>query len=1044
MQCPRCQTENPEGKKFCSQCGTKLLKVCPQCGAQIVPGDKFCGECGQILSTPQGSPTPKSFPEKWPQPSPFPLPKELSEKILAQKGRIEGERRQVTVMFCDLEDSTGLTERLGDEQAFSLIDQIFDILTQQVHRYEGTVQEFRGDGIMALFGAPIALENAAHRAIRSALAIHQEVTKYSHQVQEGTRGTGIRMRIGIHTGPVVLGTIGSDLRLEFQVIGDTVNLAARMEALAEPGSTFVTEETFKLTEGFFRFEGLGEKAVKGKETTVRVYRVIAPSSQNTRFDVSAERGLTPFVGREREKELLLDAFERARDGRGQAVSIISEAGMGKSRLLYEFRKAVLNEDITFLEGKCLSFSRGVAYQPIADILKSNFDIREDDRDPAIRKKVSQGLQAIKMEEGPALPYLLELLSAKDSGIEKIQLSPEGKRDRTMETLKKIILKGSEIRPLVMAIEDLHWIDKTSEDLLKYFLGNIAGARILFIITYRPEFIPTWGPRSYHNQLLLNHLSNRESLFMAQNILGTEQISPLPPLPKGGGGDFRDSLSPVHLETALEEVILEKTEGVPFFVEEFIKSLKDLGFIERIDHTYRISKELQTIRIPSTIQDIIMARVDALSEGAKELLQVGSLIEREFAYKLIKAAMHLPEEDLLRRLSILKDAELLYERGLFPDSTFIFKHALTREVVYGTLLERKKKEIHGEIVRAMEEIYGEKIDEYYGLLAEHYRANENYLKASSNYQLAARKAARTVSFANAAFLAEKWVICLEKLPRTEEVERKIIDAKTTLGLYFIQLQHYEKAKKIIDPIVELALKHDYKRRLAQIYTVLGIHSFSVAADFPMAIKYLEKAIMMAEETGDFISLIFAQHFLGHVFVENCAFDKGLYYIGKALKIVEIGNVPWGIAMHKACIAFNIHGLQGKIRLAYQDCQEAVSLAEESGDILSKAEAYTNHGACCFFKGFLEEAEETLLKGVDFSEKAQLLNLGFMGHLFLGLVHFSNGEYGKAIKFFQNTFEFEKFGSLNASYFNLVKLRLFSAKIMNHENIGNVQKLRHFYI
>ncbi len=641
---------------------------------KILPADKFCGECGHPLSD-TSKPTPKdlTFDEKLAKIQKY-LPGNITEKILSQRNRIEGERKQVSVLFTDMAGYTTMSEKLDAEEVYSLMDQVYEILIHKVTEYGGTVNEFTGDGIMALFGAPIALEDAPQRAIRACLAIHREIVQFNERMRREKPGhIPLRMRAGIHTGPVVVGTVGNDLRVTFTAIGDTVNLASRMETLAEPGSTCVSEDTFKLTEGLFRFEGLGEKEIKGKEKPICVYRVIAPSTSRTRFDVSAERGLTPFVGRERERELLLDAFERARQGRGQAVSIVSEAGMGKSRLLYEFRKAILNEDVTFLEGKCLSFGRGVAYQPITDILKSNFDIREDDWDPVIRKKVTQGLQAISVEEGPAMPYLLELLSVKDSGIEKITMSPEGKKDKTIETLKRIILKGSEIRPLVMAIEDLHWIDKTSEDVLKYLLESIPGAQVLLILTYRPEFIPTWGARSYHNQLLLNRLSNRESLLMATHILGTED-----------------------LETALEEVILEKTEGIPFFVEEFIKSLKDLGFIERKDATYRISKELQTIRIPSTIQDIILARVDALPEGAKELLQVGSLIEREFSYKLIKAAMHLPEEELLRRLSFLKDAELLYERGLFPDSTFVFKHALTREVVYDTLLERKKKELHIDI------------------------------------------------------------------------------------------------------------------------------------------------------------------------------------------------------------------------------------------------------------------------------------------------------------------------------------------------------------
>jgi class 3 adenylate cyclase len=726
MKCPTCQTENPQTKKFCRKCGSRLILLCPQCRSECLPLDEFCGECGHSLNA-GAAPPPISA---YAHPPPISttakeinlgetlakvqryLPQGLAERILSQRNRIEGERKQVTVLFTDMAGYTSMAERLDPEEAYTLMDEVYEILIRKVNEYGGTVNELTGDGVMALFGAPIAQEDAPQRAIRASLAIHREMVQFNDRMRREKPGLPLlRMRAGIHIGPVVVGTVGNDLRVDFKAVGDTVNLASRMESLAEPGATYVSEDTFTLAEGLFRFEGLGEREIKGKEKPIRIYRVIVASTSRTRFDVSAERGLTPFVGRERERELLLDAFERTRSGRGQAVSIVSEAGMGKSRLIYEFRKAILNEDVTFLEGKCLSFGRGVAYQPISDIVKSNFDIREGDWDSVIRNKVTQGLQAIAVEDVPVMPYLLELLSVKDSGIEKITLSPEGKRDRTIETLKKIVLKGSQMRPLIVAIEDLHWIDRTSEDVLKYLLESIPGARVLLIFTYRPEFVPTWGARSYHNQLLLNRLSNRESLVMVSHLLGTEDI-----------------------ESALEEVILEKTEGIPFFVEEFIKSLKDLGFIERKDSTYRISKELQTVRIPSTIQDIIMARVDALPEGAKELLQVSSLIEREFGYKLIKSAMHLPEEDLLRRLSFLKEAELLYERGLFPDSTFIFEHALTREVVYDTLLARKKKELHIDIGRAMEEVYKDVIEEYSGGLEEHFEEGGDYEKAAHYFHL----------------------------------------------------------------------------------------------------------------------------------------------------------------------------------------------------------------------------------------------------------------------------------------------------------------------
>ena len=731
MKCPKCQFENREGIKFCEECGAKMELRCPKCGAEVPLGRKFCGECGHDLTLPS-KPIPKelSFEEKLAKIQRY-LPKDLTQKILAQRDRIEGERKQVTVMFCDMEGFTPLTEKLGSEQMYSLMDEVYEILIHKVHDYEGTVNEMTGDGIMALFGAPIALEDAPQRAIRSALAIHREINKFSDRIKQEKGIPTLKMRIGIHTGPVVVGTLGNDLRVEFKAVGDTVNLASRMEGLAEPGTTYVTEDTFKLTEGFFRFEALGEKKVKGKEEPVKVYQVIAPSTLRTRFDVSSERGLTPFVGRERELELLLDGFERVKTGKGQAFSIVSEAGCGKSRLLYEFRKAVANEDITFLEGKCLSYGRGVAYHPIIDILKANFEIQEEERDTKIREKVKAGLKLMGVDEASTLPYLLELLSVKDSGIDQISMSPEAKKDRIIEACRRIVLKGSEIRPLIIASEDLHWVDKSSEDVLRSHLDSIPGSRVLLIFTYRPEFVHTWGAKSYHNQLILHRLSNRESLEMATHILGTKKI-----------------------EKPFEELILQKTEGVPFFIEEFIKSLKDLRIIERKENTYQLSKDIHQVAIPSTIQDVIMARVDSLPEGAKEVLQTGSTIEREFSYPLINHVTGLPEKDLLSNLSILKDSELLYERGIYPQSNYVFIHALTREVVYDSILGKRKKKLHEEIGNAIEELYRDNLSEQYEVLSEHYFLGENYSKSADYSRLASRKAEKTASLNDAIAYTKK--------------------------------------------------------------------------------------------------------------------------------------------------------------------------------------------------------------------------------------------------------------------------------------------------
>ena len=455
--------------------GQRLILPAQSAKRNIPSDKKFCGDCGHDLTQPSPAISKElSFDEKIAKIQKY-LPSGITEKILSQRDRIEGEKRQVTVLFCDMKGFTPLSEKLGPEAMYAMMDEVYEILIHKVHDYEGTVNEMTGDGVMALFGAPIALEDAPQRAIRSAMAIHREMTRFNERMrQEKGEFPPVKMRIGIHTGPVVVGTLGNDLRVEFKAVGDTVNLASRMESLAEPGTTYISEDTFKITEGLFRVEALGEKEIKGKEKSLKVYQVIAASSRRTRFDVSAERGLTPFVGRQRELELLLDGFDRSREGRGQAISIISEAGIGKSRLLYEFRKAVTNEDVIFLEGRCLSYSRNVAYHPIEDILKANFEIQDNDTDQQIRQKVTSFLKIIQVDEPSTLPYLLELLSVKESGIEKMQMSPEARKDRTLEALKRITLKGSEVRPLIMAVEDLHWIDRSSEDALKELLESITG------------------------------------------------------------------------------------------------------------------------------------------------------------------------------------------------------------------------------------------------------------------------------------------------------------------------------------------------------------------------------------------------------------------------------------------------------------------------------------------------------------------------------------------------------------------------------------------
>jgi len=813
-----------------------------------------------------------------------------------------------------------------------------------------------------------------------------------------------------------VGTLGNDLRVEFKAVGDTVNLASRMEGLAESGTTNVTEETFKLTEGFFRFEALGEKKVKGKEEPVKVYQVIAPSTRRTKFDVSAERGLTPFIGRERELELLLDGFQRAKLGKGQAFSIISEAGCGKSRLLYEFRKAVANEDINFLEGKCLSYSRGAAYHPVIDILKSNFDIREGEGDQEIREKVKRSLEIMKVDEPSTLPYLLELLSVKDSGIDKISMSPEARKDRISEAIKRIVLKGSEVRPLIIAFEDLHWIDKSSEDVVRSHLESIPGSRILLIFTYRPEFVHTWGAKSYHNQLTLHRLSNRESLEMLTSILGTREI-----------------------EKSLEEIILEKTEGVPFFIEEFIKSLKDLKIIERKDNLYRLSKDIYQLTIPSTIQDVIMARVDSLSERAKEVLQTGSVIEREFSYPLISRVTDLPEKELLSYLSALKDSELLYERGIYPQSNYIFKHALTREVVYESILAKRKKRLHEEIGNAIEELYKDGLNEHYEVLAEHYFLSENYLKSSEYSRLAGRKAEKTASLNDAIAHSRKRVTSLERLPQTDDIQKQIIDARTILGLYIAQMNYPSEAKEAIDPIIDLAIKRDYKRRLCQIYTILGAYYWFVEENYPETFKALEQALQISEEVKDIVSLVLASYWFGISLGSNCEFERSAQYIQRALDINLAAKNLWGIATMKSNLALFSHFYHGRINQAFRTSNEGLQIAEESGDIYSKAMAYVIHGYSCYGKGLLEEAEKYLLKGLEFCEKINFAVWDGAALIHLGDTYYDMGNFQRSKEHYEKaSWAFEHY-QLFPSYAGCGRVGSARSKARNKEKDMNLESL-----
>lgn len=1021
MECPLCRFENPETLKFCGGCGARLQRICPRCRFENPFRYRFCGQCGQKLTTAESSADIKfSFENKLVDIQQR-LAGELNGSIFADRHRIEGERKQVTVMFCDLEGFTAIAEHLDPEETYDIMDRVYELLIRRVHRYEGTVNEMTGDGIMALFGAPIAVENAPQRAVSSALAIHRTMVKLADDFQKQNPGLPkLRMRIEIHTGTVVVGTLGNDLRMEFKAVGNTVNLASRMEGLAEAGTTYVTEKTYKLTEGFFLFESLGEKQVKGIQKPVSVYHAIARSKLRTRFDINTARGLTPFVGRERELELMLDCFHRAKSGRGQVFSIVSQAGVGKSRLLYEFRKAIANEGATFLEGRCFSYSRNVAYHPIIDMLKMNFALDDTDDDESIRGKVRAGLKILHVDEATTLPYILELLSVRDSGIDRVNISREARKHLIIDAIKRIVLSSSKERPLILAFEDANWVDASTRDVAMEMVEMLTGTRVLFIFTYRPEFVNIWEAKPYHSRIALNRLSNRESLKMVSHLLGTE-----------------------NLHKDLEALILEKTEGIPFFIEEFVRSLIDLKIIGGEDGAYRLVEDQRTPVIPTTIQEVIMARVDVLPGETKAMLRTASVIEREFSHRLLKEVTRFTEKELLFHVSILKDAQLLYESGIYPDSSYVFKHALSREVLYNSLLHSQKTGLHEKVGGALEILHKDNMEDHYGVLVQHFALGNNFGKGAGYAKLAGRKAQKAASFVEAIAHARKRIECLAKLEPTEKTKGEMLDAGTALAGYYLSLSRFADAKTAIDSIADWADDPVDPRAMARIQIVLGLYSHWIEEDNQRARRFLTKALRNTSRTGDDVSMWFANFFLGIVLSWACEFDEGLKYFEKSLEMSE--KTPYNIGALFArgnMSAFN-YIFNGKIDLAYRTASDLLQLVEKSGDIYVKAMAYASYGASCFCRAIFDRSEQCLLIALSYCEKTALVAwqawaAGFLGHTYTEI-----GAYEKAVAFYDQTISLMESGRLLPSWKNQIKIARERARILMNEPQQPFAELEAYY-
>ena len=904
MRCLQCEHDNPPQSKFCLQCGARLALRCPSCNAELPSGANFCNECGKpVTSTTPAPAPPPPGPQVFASPETY-TPRHLAEKILTSKSALEGERKQVTVLFADISGFTSLSEQVDPEDVHAQMRKIFELMLGEVHRYEGTVNQFLGDGIMALFGAPIAHEDHAHRALRAALGIRKVLEDYQAELQQ-RRAMRFEMRQGLNTGLVVVGSIGSDLRMDYTAVGDTTNVAARLQQTADPGRIVIAEATHRLIEGYFHTRPLGALTLKGKAEPVTAWEVISVREARTRLDVEVERGLTQFVSRERELRVLMECFEQAKAGEGQVVFITGEPGIGKSRLLHEFHRRI-GVEATWVEGRSMSFGQSIAFHPLIDLMKRNFRIEEGDNEGTMIKKIQQSVLLLGEDLRPTLPYIRYFLSV-DPGDEVVAaMEPRQRRAGIFDAVRQLTLRAAEVRPQVILFEDLHWMDKATEEYLLFIADIVPTSRLLLLFTYRPGYTHPFGEYTYHTRIALNTLSQKDSVEIAKAVLATGSL-------------------PEDLIT----LIVHKAEGNPFYVEEVVKSLQELGVIRRsADGGYVLAKRLDEIVIPDTIQGVIMSRIDRLDDAPKKTLQLASVIGREFTRRLLDriADIRGRTDEFVREL---KAIELIYDKSGSPELAYMFKHALTHDVAYNSLLIQRRKDLHGAIGSAIEELYAERLAEHSDVLAHHFSKAEDWAKALEYLTKAAEKAVRAFANLEAVALYDQALAVLSHLEESRETIEKAIDLRFGLRNALHPLGEFDRYVDRLHEARDLADGLGDRRRLGWALAYLT-HGYAVMGDYGRAIASGEGALV--EPVGELgirvvagVYLAAAYHYSGDYLRAIDCFRRTLASLEGQPVQERFGLVALASVITRVYFAMSL-GEVGQFAEGRANGEEAVRIAE----------------------------------------------------------------------------------------------------------------------
>jgi predicted ATPase/class 3 adenylate cyclase len=855
MRCSKCGCDNREGRKFCADCGAPLAAKCARCGAPNEPGERFCGECGTALigSKTDGSPASRRAEIATPK---IDLTREQSDG----SSTIEGERKTVTALFADIKGSTELMRDLDPEEARAIVDPALKLMIDAVHRYDGYVVQSTGDGIFALFGAPVAHEDHPQRAVHAAIAARDDLRRRGEELRK-QGSAGVEIRIGINTGEVVMRSVQTGGHTEYSPVGHVINLASRMQGAAPPDGIVVSEDTRRLVEGYFELRDLGPTEVKGVAEPIDVYEVTGTGASRDHFDLAAQRGLTKFVGRERELEQLQRALEQARAGNGQIVAVMAEAGTGKSRLFHEF-KATLPSNCKVLQAYSVSHGKASAWLPVLELLRRYFGIRDTDDMASRREKMRAALIALDPKLGDTLPYLFGLLGIVEGFDPLAQMDPQIRRRRTLDAIKRVVLRESLNQPMFVIFEDLHWIDEQTQALLDLLADSVANSRVLLLVNYRPEYRHEWTNKSHYVQLGLNPLGRESAEELLTGLLGDGvELKPL------------------------KSLVVERTGGNPFFIEEIVKALFDEGVLLR-DGAVKVTRSLSQLRLPSTVQGILASRIDRQPSEHKQLLQTLSVIGRESSLGLLTRVASRPDTQLERLLADLRAGEFIYEQSAATGVEYVFKHALTQEVAYNSLLIERRKQIHEQAGQALESIFADQLDDHLTQLAHHYSHSENIDKAIEYLGRAGQQALQRSAYDDAIGGLNEAIGLLQSLSSSPEHFRRELKLRLAVGPALIAIKGWSalEVEQTYTRAWELCERLDDPPESFPV--LFGLYAlYLLRAELRTAHKLAEQLLARAQNARNPAMLLLAHQALGQTSFQTGDLDVAREHLEMSISLYD---------------------------------------------------------------------------------------------------------------------------------------------------------------